>query len=120
MNQLELNSKSYPTETIYLGRQNYFSLQLTEAGVAVATTGFTTVKLLIGDVWVSSTNLATDSIRWNQSGYSTGEVRFQLGGDTTIEVGRYPRCFLIVYDSTYTSGRVWGTIQLFCLDGAEE
>jgi hypothetical protein len=112
--------KSYPTETVYLLKQNYFSLQLTEQMTAVTTSGFTTMKMAIGDVLVESTNIAGDPIRWSQSGYEDGEVRFQLGEETDLVAGRYPRCYLVVYDATYTSGRVWGAMQLFLLDDVEE
>lgn len=119
MHQFELNS-SYITETVYLLRQNYFAVQLTESRTAVSTSGFTSMKMAIGDVLVESTNIAGDPIRWNQSGYETGEVRLQLGEVDDLVAGRYPRCYLVVYDATYTSGRVWGALQLFLLDDVEE
>lgn len=120
MTQFELGSKSYPTETVYLLRQNYFSLQLTSSYEPVSTADFTAMKMAIGDVLVSSTNITGDAIRWNQSGYETGEVRLQLGEVTDLVAGRYPRCYLVCYDATYTAGRVWSCLQLFILDDVEE
>lgn len=106
------------TVTVYLDRDNTVQLKLMDAGVASATTSITSMKLIIGDVLVSSTNIAANHIRWNQSGYETGEIRLQLGHEE-LEAGRYHRCFLIPYTATNTQGEVWGTLQLFVLDTEE-
>ena len=106
------------TATVYLDRDNVVQLKLMEAGAASATTSITAMKLIVGEVLVSSTNVAADHIRWNQSGYETGEVRLQLGHEE-LTAGRYHRCFLITYTATNTQGEVWGTLQLFVLNTEE-
>lgn len=107
-----------PTENVYIGHDNTIDLILKSDGIAVSTTGITKITLQVADELVSSTNQATDAIRWNQSGYKTGEIRLQLGHQD-IDAGRYPRCYLTIYDVVNTDGIVWGALQLFVLADVE-
>ena len=109
------------TETVYLEHDNWIYLKLRDPDTYAdqATTGFTKMSLTVGDALIESTNTAGQAIRWNQIGYETGEVRLQLGAQE-LTAGRYPRCYLLAYDSTYTNGRVLGCLQLFVLDDVEE
>ena len=106
------------TETIYLGHDNTINLILRSDGTAIATASITKITLVIGDIVISSTNAATDHIRWNQSGYATGGVVIQLGHED-LTAGRYNRCYLTVYDPNNVEGIVWGALNLYILADVE-
>lgn len=97
-------------ETVYLGRQNYISLILQADGVAVTQSTATGMKLQLGKIVITSTNNATDPIRWSTTGYATGEVRLFLGQMSTVQpilyAGKYEGV-LVVFGTTYSSGLVW-------------
>ena len=63
------------------------------------------MTLSVGGVLIESTNQDTDPILWNKVGYQTGEVRFNLGGQS-LTPGFYSAP-LVVYDPTYTDGILW-------------
>jgi hypothetical protein len=103
------------TSRVYLNHSNTIDIVLTANGAPVDLTGVTQITLVVGDTTISSTNQSTDVIRWSQSGWVTGKVVLTLGGQS-IEEGTYPRCYLTVYDATWTSGLVWDVLQLEFVD----
>jgi hypothetical protein len=106
------------TESVYLGHDNTIDLILRADDIAIPTSSITKITLLIGDTLLSSTNQVTDHIRWNQSGYVVGEVRLQLGHEDLV-AGKYPRCYLTVYDIVNTEGIVWGALNLYIASDVE-
>jgi hypothetical protein len=109
------------TDTVYLGHDNWLRLKLQDdaalSGIADLT-AISVMRLAVGESLISSDNTVGDPILWNQSGYEAGEVRLQLGS-LDLTAGRYPRCYLTVYDSANPNGVVWGALQLFVLDEVE-
>lgn len=103
------------SEIIYLGTDNTVDLILKADDVAVSLASVTKMELTVGAVLISSTNLATDTIRWNQAGYDTGEVRLQIGKVTGLAIGQYDAP-LVVYDATNDDGIVWITVPLTVTD----
>lgn len=96
------------SEYVYIGHDNEIRLILKQNSVASDLASVTAMRLVIGTVTVSSTNQVTDTIRWAQSGYATGEVRMKLGDLTTLKPGTYRHCPVVVVDSTNVDGIVWG------------
>ena len=101
-------------EPIYLGHDNTINLQLTADSVAVDTSGFTKVTATLeseAGVKLTVTTLAaakaTGSIKWDQSGYDTGEIRIKFG-DQSLTGGQRHTLKVVAYDSTNTDGVVWG------------
>ena len=78
---------------------------LKEDGSAVSTTSFTKITLSLDNQTISSTNEADDPIRWNQSGYATGEFRIDLSGET-VNVGEH-EAVVTAYDAANTDGVIW-------------
>jgi len=103
--------------TVYKGHDNTINFMLREDGADYDLSSVTTITLTIGTTLFSSTNQPSDELRWQQSGYSRGEVRAALGG-TSITAGTY-NAYLIVYSSTYTTGLVWGTGTIRIVDEVE-
>jgi hypothetical protein len=98
-------------EKIYLGHDNVIDVILREDNVPIDTTALTTITLTFGSYLVSSTNQAGDAIRWLQTGYSVGQVKITLGADGTLTAGVYD-VPLIVYSNDYTTGLVWGYLNI--------
>ena len=97
-------------ESLFLSRDNTIDLILKEDGVAVDTSGFTSITLSFDAELVTSSNAATGAIMWNQSGYATGEIRIDAGAET-ITAGTYD-AVLIVRDATNTNGIRFGTVSI--------
>ena len=97
-------------EIVYLGHDNTIDLILKADGTAQSTTGFTKVTATFGETLMSSVNHETGTIKWDNSGYSTGEIRIDVGAQT-IAPGIYS-VPIIVYDATWTTGLVWGNIDV--------
>ena len=97
-------------EYIDLARDNTADLILKEDGVAVDTSGFTKITLSLGDELVSSENAATGPIKWNQTGYATGEIHIDAGAET-LTPGTSD-AVLIVYDAANTNGVRFGTVSI--------
>lgn len=97
------------SEIVYIGHDNQIRLILKQSDVASDLASVTTIRLVIGTVTVSSTNQVTDTIRWAQAGYATGEVRMTLGDLTTLKAGTYRHCPLVVVDASNADGLVWGS-----------
>lgn len=99
-------------EYAYLGHDNSIDLLLKADGTAYDLTNITQMTLTLGsDTSITSDNGAADPIRWNKSGYDTGEVRLFLG-DQSITAGTYRRAYLVVYDNDNPDGIVWGYIRI--------
>ena len=97
-------------ETIYLGHDNAVRLVCKENSSAIDTSVLTKAAIQL-NVLVDSTAADAGYLRWNQSGYESGEVRLYLGMATVISPGKY-KAPLILYDATSPNGIVWGTIEL--------
>lgn len=97
-------------EVVWTGHDNYIGLVLKSNGVAVSLASVTSMTLTLNGDTYTSTNGATAVIRWNKSGYETGEVRLYLG-DLVITTGSY-KGVLVVYEPLYTNGLVWGEISI--------
>lgn len=98
-------------EIVYLGHDNSNDLILKADGVEVSLSGVTSMTLTIGTKKISSTNQLTDPILWTKSGYSKGEVHLLLGHQSFVPKN-YRTCPLVIYDSSYEDGLVWGNIHL--------
>ncbi len=95
-------------EVAYLGRDNSIDLLLKADGSAVDLSSVTRMVLVVSaTTQVSSTNQASDPIRWDQVGYDAGEIRLFLK-DQDLTSGKNT-AQLIVYDPTNTDGVVWGS-----------
>ena len=99
------------TEQVYNGRNNRIDLLLKSNGVASDLSGVTQIKLVSGTTTIVSTGPGTGPIRWNQSGYQTGEIRIFLRDQnlpisSVIQTGH-----IVVYDSANPNGIVWGDIR---------
>ena len=104
-------------ETCYLGHSNSIDIVLKSQGAtstsssAVDLTTIDWMSLTFGSVVVTSTNNATQAIRWAKAGYVTGECRLFLG-EATMATGAYDAP-LIVYDAGDTTlGIMWGYIPI--------
>jgi hypothetical protein len=84
---------------------------LREDGAALSLESVTQIDINIGGVTVVSTNQPSDLVRWEQQGYSTGEVRCFPGRVPGIQLGWQP-CWLIIYDPTLPNGVPFGPIEL--------
>jgi hypothetical protein len=102
-------------ETVYLKHDNSFSIILTDDTGAIATAGIVTLSLSMEGTIITSTNTTGDPIRWNQTGYAVGEIKFMLGNED-ITAGHYPNCYIVTYDATNTKGIVWAALDLYVLD----
>ena len=103
------------TEVAYTGRANVIDLLLmndTGPGTSMAATdlsGVTRMRLTNG-LDADSTNGDTQAIRWAKVDQTTGEVALYLT-DMTYAAGYYSP-YLVVYDSSYTDGLVWGKVPI--------
>ena len=98
-------------ETIWLGHDNTIDLQLKKDGVALTNDEMDAITMItasFGSILISSENEAGDPIRWRQSGYDTGEIRIDVGGES-IPPRTYNHVWLVVYDASNTEGVVWST-----------
>lgn len=103
-------------ETVYIGRDNLFSLEVLEDNVAVdlVAGGVTRVDLDIegkitidSDTYPSAFDYATDG--------ASGIIHFDFGG-LTLPLGKDFNTTLIIYDSAHTDGQIWDTFDL-TIDG---
>lgn len=99
------------TSRVYLDHSNTIDIVLVANGLPVDLSGVTQITLRIGDITVTSTNQASDLIRWAQVGWVTGKVTLKLGS-LDLDEGIYPRCYLSVYDATWIEGLVWEVLSL--------
>lgn len=96
---------------VYLGHDNELAYILKDNGTAIPTSAVVRMTLRIGKTLLTSTNGATQAIRWDGSTYQTGEIHIVAGRTTGIAPHIY-RSPLVVYTSTDSSGIVWGEVQL--------
>lgn len=109
------------TEYVYIGRDNRIDLRLKADlndgnGMQYQDlSSVTRVDMIFDATTVTSTNQATDPIRWAvDAGYQTGEIRISIG-DESIDAGEY-RAPLIVYDPSNTDGILWGYVPVVVKD----
>jgi hypothetical protein len=97
-------------EYVYHDNDNTIDLILQADGVAVPLAAVTKIELGVAGTVYSSTNLETDPIRWNQTGYAVGEIRLHLGLlDDLVDT---PRAWITVFDASTPNGIRWGYIKL--------
>jgi hypothetical protein len=107
-----------PKEVIFLGHDNWISRILRENGTAQDLAAVSTITMTFGDVLVSSSNQGSDEIRWNQTGYDTGEIRINLGNRMDLPAGDH-RVPIVVYDATYPDGLVWDIVDVVVVPEVE-
>jgi hypothetical protein len=99
------------TEVVYLGHGNTIDLLLKASSSAASLSGVTNVTATFDSTLIDgSSSASSGAITWAGSGYSTGEVRLDLGAQA-IDPGRYD-VPIIVYDGTYTTGLVWDIVPI--------
>jgi len=97
-------------EIVYLTHNNTIDLLLKSAGVAQDLSAITKITATFGSTTITSTDHAAGSIKWNNAGYDTGEIRLDLGGES-ITAGDY-YVPIVIYDAVNTLGVVWGYISV--------
>ncbi len=108
-------------EKVFLGHTNTIDLILKSNNTAVDLSGVAKMSLTFNGVTISATAStdATSIIKWNQTGYATGEVRLNLGAQATLSTGLYD-VPLVVYESTSdTDGVMWGDIHILVKEEVE-
>jgi len=106
------------TEIVYLNHDNTIDLILKADGTAVDLSSVTKMTVTFGTITLTSTNQVADPILWVQVGYERGEVHLILG-DANIPAKSYKNVYLVVYDSIYTDGIVWGSFNVKILPEVE-
>lgn len=104
-------------EEIYSAHDNTIDLVLKSDDVAQDLSEVTKITASFSDKLISSTDKASGSITWDQAGYDTGEIRVDAGAES-ITAGTYT-VPIIIYDTTYTNGIVWGYITITVYDDVE-
>ena len=100
-------------DTIYLGHDNSVDLILKVDNVAYSLASITSITATFGDVTITSTDAAAGTIRWNQAGYATGEIRLVMGALETITASERPyNVPIVTYDAVNTTGIVWGKYKI--------
>jgi hypothetical protein len=99
------------SEYIYLNRDNEIVLELRTDGTLVDLTALTRVILKLAAKDCSTTisldsSGASASFDWTGTEHGTGTLVMSLGTET-ITTGYYNGT-LIIYDTTYQNGLVWG------------
>ena len=95
-------------EVVHLGHGGTVDLILKADSVAVSLASVTQITMTFGTLLVDGSSKALGPITWAQGGYAVGEMRAMLGSQA-IPVGDY-NVPIIVYDSTYSTGVVWGYV----------
>jgi hypothetical protein len=96
------------TEYVFLGHDNSIDLILmaqpgdSDTYSAIDLSGVSKVTLTFEGVTIEDTNKDALPILWNQTGYSLGEIHFQLGGQALPEGEGL--AWIVIYDSIYTNG----------------
>jgi hypothetical protein len=96
-------------EIFFINHDNPAALVLSEGTVAVDLSNVTRMTLSLGTVLIESTNSSVDLIKWKVAGSTTGEIRVMAGLATVAAEGYYDAP-LVVYDTSYVNGIVWGTV----------
>jgi hypothetical protein len=98
------------TETIYLNRDNKFSLLLKSNDVVEDLSTVTKVEILHLENYYNSDNFAS---AFDYSTRATGGIIiFDLASIASLEAGRDQNAELIIYDATNPEGIIWGTFDL--------
>uniref|UniRef100_A0A6M3J7B9 Uncharacterized protein n=1 Tax=viral metagenome TaxID=1070528 RepID=A0A6M3J7B9_9ZZZZ len=95
-------------EIVWLGHPgNTIDLRLKSNDSYVDLIGVQTITLNFSGITLTSTNSTAQVVTWAKAGYLTGEVRINLGSQSTLISGEYD-CRMVVYDLGDTAGVVWG------------
>lgn len=105
------------SEIVYLGHDNTIDLQLTASSAAQSLNAVTKITATFGSVLVSNSSRSAGTITWQRSGWSTGEIRMDLGGQS-IPAGEY-NVPIVVYTPSYTNGVVWGKVPIVVINELE-
>jgi len=105
------------TENIFLTHDNIISFRLIEDGVAQSLSAVTKITATFGAITVTSNDHENGTIKWNNAGYSIGEVRMDLGGEN-IPAGLY-HVPIVIYDTDNLNGLVWGYMAIKVVDDVE-
>ena len=94
-------------EIIHIGRSNSIDFVLYADATMADLSATTAISLRVGDVIITSTDSTGGTIRWDGTGYGTGEVRI-FAGDTSLGLTTgFFEAALVVYDPTNTDGVLW-------------
>jgi hypothetical protein len=97
-------------EVIWKGHDNSVDLQLFSNDSAVDLSPVSEMRVVFDDsVVVKSTDSAVGSIKWNQSGYSLGEIRISAGTYSCLSTGVHIGT-LVVYDGSNPNGIIWDDV----------
>ena len=95
-------------EYIYLGHDNTNDLILKADGSAQDLSTVTKITATFNDdTYIESEDNENGLIKWAVSGYDTGEIRLDLGGQS-ITPGDHDNVPIVVYDPSNTDGILWG------------
>lgn len=97
--------------TIFLSHDNVVTLQLQTALIPYDLSAVTKITAVFGDTDINSSDPVAGTIRWNQSGFETGEIRLVLG-DESIDPRLYPEVSIVTYEPITPDGFVWGKIPI--------
>ena len=100
-------------EIIYLGRDNAINLLLKTDGSAYDLSSASTIEAVFSGVTISSTTHPA-WFDWLSASLTTGEFSMTLGyaSGNSITSGTNYKTEIIVYDSSNTSGVMWGTVPI--------
>jgi hypothetical protein len=96
-------------ETIYINRDNKFSLTFKADDSAVDLSNSTKYEVLFLGNYYNSENFPN---AFDLSDEATGTITFDLASIDSLEAGHDSNCEIIIYDDTNPEGIVWGTIDL--------
>lgn len=105
------------SEIVFLAHNNTIDLLLRADGVAQDLSAVTKITATFGATTITSEDHAAGSIKWNNAGYDTGEIRCDFGGQI-IPPGQY-YVYFVVYDPVNTDGVVWGKLAIEVLFNVE-
>jgi copper chaperone CopZ len=98
------------SEIVFLAHNNTIDLLLKADGVAQDLSNVTKITATFRATTIISEDHVSGSIKWDNAGYATGEIRLDLGGQT-IAARSY--CVpIVVYDLANTDGVVWGYVPI--------
>lgn len=98
------------TEVVWLSHDNTIDLQLKASSSAYSLTSVTKITATFGTKKIQNSSASSGAITWAGAGYSTGEVRLQLGSQS-ISAGSY-NVPIIIYDASHANGIVWGHVPI--------
>lgn len=105
------------SETVYLDHNNTIDLQLMASSVAQSLNAVTKITATFGSTLVSGSSRSSGAITWQNSSWSTGEIRLNLGSQS-ISADDY-NVPIVVYTPSYAEGIVWGYVPMVVKNSPE-